>query len=76
MGTREEQERIFGRLRAVGVRLHQKLNAPDADVLTVPDEVKETDEGFEVSMIDGRGELVEVVYLDKAENILRREGKR
>ncbi len=71
---REEQEAVFGRLRAVGVRLHQKLHGPTdaAEVLWVPDEVVDTLEGYIVTMINGACEPVEYVHLDLDENIIKR----
>lgn len=72
---REEEEAVFGRLRAVAVRAHQKVHGPEGatEVEWVPDEVKESADGYVVTMIDKAGKVVEQLHLDRHEQIVRRE---
>ncbi len=71
---REDQEHIFGRLRAVAVRLQRHHHGPpDATkVEWVADEVKEQPGGYVVTMLDGHGRPVEYVHLDLKEQITQR----
>lgn len=62
------------RLDEVRRHFHQRETAnlePQA-VSKVPSLVEMVPEGFRITMIDGWGQHVEMVYLDYQENVLRR----
>ena len=71
---REEEEAVFGRLRAIGVRLHQRVHGPEGStgVEWIPDEVTESAEGYVVTMLDKSGRAVEQLHLDRKETVVRR----